>query len=308
MAIKNNKVILNESTGYANISKKEHNTPKTAFFINSVNKVFTGALVMKQVEQKKLKLNDKLSKFYPQVPHANQITIGQLLTMEAGLQGKDESSYGTPVFKNNQAGIKYDIKHNIVFNKKQYNQRFYSSGNYILLSGILEKVTHRSYESLVKETYIKKLGLSETEFYWDIPKNKRIKVAVPYTKNSQGYLVPHSVAVDKVHGDLGAGSLVMSNKDLYRAMSAILNGEIIKPSSIQTVYAPADPAKYNAGFYNFPDFHSSNGSGDGYTTYYRISNDTRDVLVVQSNYPVKDYFKVREICNDLMENLIKSPS
>ena len=54
---------------------------------------------MKQVEQKKLKLNDKLSKFYPQVPHANQITIGQLLTMEAGLQGKDESSYGTPVFK-----------------------------------------------------------------------------------------------------------------------------------------------------------------------------------------------------------------
>lgn len=263
---------------------------------------------MKQVEQKKLKLNDKLSKFYPQVPHANQITIGQLLTMEAGLQGKDESSYGTPVFKNNQAGIKYDIKHNIVFNKKQYNQRFYSSSNYILLSGILEKVTHHSYESLVKETYIKKLGLSETEFYWDIPKNKRIKVAVSYTKNSQGYLVPHSVAVDKVHGDLGAGSLVMSNKDLYRATSAILNGEIIKPSSIQTVYAPAAPAKYNAGFYNFPDFHSSNGSGDGYTTYYRISNDTRDVLVVQSNYPVKDYFKVREICNDLMENLIKSPS
>lgn len=263
---------------------------------------------MKQVEQKKLKLNDKLSKFYPQVPHANQITIGQLLTMEAGLQGKDESSYGTPVFKNNQAGIKYDIKHNIVFNKKQYNQRFYSSSNYILLSGILEKVTHHSYESLVKETYIKKLGLSETEFYWDIPKNKRIKVAVPYTKNSQGYLVQHSVAVDKVHGDLGAGSLVMSNKDLYRATSAILNGEIIKPSSIQTAYAPADPAKYNAGFYNFPDFHSSNGSGDGYTTYYRISNDTRDVLIVQSNYPVKDYFKVREICNDLMENLIKSPS
>ena len=98
----------------------------------------------------------------------------------------------------------------------------------------------------------------------------------------------------------------MSNSDLYRATSAILNGEIIKPSSIQTVYAPADPAKYNAGFYNFPDFHSSNGSGDGYTTYYRISNDTRDVLVVQSNYPVKDYFKVREICNDLMENLIKN--
>lgn len=40
----------------------------------------------------------------------------------------------------------------------------------------------------------------------------------------------------------------MSNSDLYRATSAILNGEIIKPSSIQTVYAPADPAKYNAGF------------------------------------------------------------
>lgn len=263
---------------------------------------------MKQVEQKKLKLNDKLSKFYPQVPHANQITIGQLLSMESGLQGRDESNYGTPVFKNNQAGIKYDIKHNVVFNQKQYNRYFYSSINYILLSGILEKVTHQSYESLVKDTYIKKLGLSETEFYWDISKNKRIKVAIPYTKNSQGYLVPHRMAVDKVHGDLGAGSLVMSNNDLYRAISAIFNGEIIKPSSIQTVYAPADPAKYNAGFHNFSDFHSANGSGDGYTTYYRISNDTRDVLVVQSNYPVKDYFKVRDIWNGLMGNLMKSPS
>lgn len=308
MAIKNNKVVLNESTGYANISKKVRNTPKTAFFINSVNKVFTGTLVLKQIERKKLSLNDKLSKFYPEVPHADQITIGQLLTMEAGLRGKNESSYGTPVFKNNQAGINYDIKHNVIFDKQHYNQRVYSSINYILLSGILEKVTHRSYERLVRDTYIKKLGLSATEFYWDIPKNKKIHVATSYTKNSQGYLVPHSISVDKVHGDLGAGSLVMSSKDLYRATSAILNGEIIKPSSVATAYAPADPAKYNAGFYNFPDFHSSNGSGDGYTTYYRISNDTRDALVVQSNYPVKDYFKVRQLCNALMEDLIKSDS
>lgn len=249
-----------------------------------------------------------MSKFYPNVPHANKITVGQLLTMEAGLRSKNESNYGTPVFKNNQAGINYDIQHNVVFDKKLYNQRFYSSINYILLSGILEKVTHHSYESLVKNTYIKKLGLSETEFYWDIPKNRRIKVATPYTKNTRGNLVPNSISVDRVHGDLGAGSLVMSSGDLYRATSAILNGEIIKSSLVAMAYVPADPAKYNAGFYNFSDFHSTNGSGDGYTTYYRISNDTRDVLLIQSNYPVKDYFKVRQLCNDLMESLIKSSS
>ena len=46
----------------------------------------------------------------------------------------------------------------------------YSSINYILLSGILEKVTHHSYENLIKNTYIKKLGLSNTVFYWDISK------------------------------------------------------------------------------------------------------------------------------------------
>ncbi|WP_279096788.1 serine hydrolase domain-containing protein [Lactobacillus taiwanensis] len=304
--MKNNKVVLNESTGYSNISKKIHNNSKTAFFINSVNKVFTGTLVLKQIENNKLSLNDKLSKFYPQVPHANQITISQLLTMEGGLRGKNESAYGTPVFNNNQAGIKYDIKHNIIFDKQHYNQRMYSSINYILLSGILEKVTHHSYENLIKNTYIKKLGLSNTVFYWDISKNRHIQVAIPYTKNTQGYLSPHFIPVDRVHGDLGAGSLVMSNDDLYRATSAILNGEIIKPASVQKAYAPSDPANYNAGFYNFPDFHSTNGSGDGYTTYCRISNDTRDALVVQSNYPVKDYYKIRQLCNDLMESLIKS--
>ena len=141
----------------------------------------------------------------------------------------------------------------------------------------LEKVTHRSYEGLVKDTYIKKLGLSETEFYWDIPKNKQIKVAIPYTKSSQGYLVPHFISADKVHGDLGAGCLVMSNKDLYRATSAILNGEIIKPSSVQKVYTPSDPAKYNAGFYNFPDFHSSN-------VLEMVTQHTIEFLMIQGMY------------------------
>lgn len=285
-----------------------HNTSKTAFFINSVNKVYTGVLVMKQIERKKLNFSDKLSKFYPKVPHANRITVEQLLTMTGGLRGKNEAIYGTPVFKSNQAGIKYDIKHSLVFDKKIYNKRFYSSINYILLSGILEKVTHRSYEKLVKDTYIKKLHLTNTEFYWDIPKNKKIKVATPYTKKSDGYLGPHFISPDRVHGDLGAGCLVMSNHDLNRSMSAILNGEIIKPESVKELFSSSADGHYSGGFYNFPDYHAANGAGDGYTTFYRASNNATDVLVIQSNYPIKDYFKTRQMCNDLMESLVKSVS
>ena len=68
------------------------------------------------------------------------------------------------------------------------------------------------------------------------------------------------------------------------------------------------PSKYNAGFYNFLIFIPQMVQAMGIQLTIVSQNDTRDVLVVQSNYPVKDYFKVREICNDLMENLIKSPS
>ena len=64
--------------------------------------------------------------------------------------------------------------------------------------------------------------------------------------------------------------------------------------------------KYNAGFIISLIFIPQMVQAMGIKLYYRISNDTRDVLVVQSNYPVKDYFKVREICNDPMENSIEN--
>ncbi|MEI6450705.1 MAG: serine hydrolase domain-containing protein, partial [Actinomycetes bacterium] len=53
--------------------------------IGSITKSFTATVVLQLVDEKKLALTDKLSKYEPWVPGAKGITIRQLLNMTSGL-------------------------------------------------------------------------------------------------------------------------------------------------------------------------------------------------------------------------------
>jgi CubicO group peptidase (beta-lactamase class C family) len=76
----NGTVLLNTGYGFKNAEAGEMNTANTIYQIGSVTKQFTAAVILKLVEQKKLKLTDKLSKFYPAFAKGDSITIHQLLS------------------------------------------------------------------------------------------------------------------------------------------------------------------------------------------------------------------------------------
>ncbi|MEJ1319195.1 serine hydrolase [Latilactobacillus sakei] len=83
LIVRHNHVIYQGGRGYAN--SEQFTTPKTTYQIGSVQKSLTAALVMKAVENGQLKLTDHLSRFYPQIPKANQITLQMMLDMRSGL-------------------------------------------------------------------------------------------------------------------------------------------------------------------------------------------------------------------------------
>ena len=80
----NGKTVYSNAFGYADVENKVKNTPETKFRIGSISKTFTSALVMKAVEENKLKLDDKLSKYYPQIKNADKITLEHLLNHRSG--------------------------------------------------------------------------------------------------------------------------------------------------------------------------------------------------------------------------------
>lgn len=83
---KNGKIVFEKAYGYQYIQNEIENTPNTIFQVGSMTKQFTAAVVLKLAEQHKLSIDDKISKYFPNLKRGDEITIKNLLTHSSGLR------------------------------------------------------------------------------------------------------------------------------------------------------------------------------------------------------------------------------
>lgn len=300
LVVKNHHPWLNYATA---------NKADTSYLINSVQKSMTATLVMRQVQKGKLKLSTKLSKFYPEIPGSDQVRVENLLNMTSGLNLKKGQQLGTTVYTSDEDNIKSDIQ-KTVFDPKMLGKWHYTSVNYVYLCGILSKITNKSYEDLFRSTYIKGLKLRHTEFLWqNIVALKASGWVQSYHQRKDGryYPVKHANAVKDAHDELGAGSIVMSNPDLAKTVTAILSGNLLDKQSRVALFKGQAPSYYNGGFYNVAHYKKANGAGQGYFTFLRTTDDAKDIIVIQTNRTGQHQFgslkhKIDEIMDMLISN------
>ncbi|MCX8530903.1 serine hydrolase domain-containing protein [Chryseobacterium luquanense] len=83
---KNNKIIYNASFGFTDATKTVKLTPDHRFNIGSITKEFSAVALLQMQEKGKLKLDDNVSKFIPELPKwANEVRIKDLLQYTSGL-------------------------------------------------------------------------------------------------------------------------------------------------------------------------------------------------------------------------------
>jgi CubicO group peptidase (beta-lactamase class C family) len=87
---RNNQILLIKGYGCSEYIYQERNTSQTIYRIGSVTKPFTAAIILKLYERKQLDLNSKISQYYPDYPHGNQITIKHLLSNTSGIDDYTE--------------------------------------------------------------------------------------------------------------------------------------------------------------------------------------------------------------------------
>src|SRR5437763_9412286 len=78
-------IILRKAYGMANYELLVPNSPETRFHIASLSKPFTAAAILQLQEQGRLTLTDHLSRFLPDFPNADKITLDHLLTHTSGI-------------------------------------------------------------------------------------------------------------------------------------------------------------------------------------------------------------------------------
>ena len=153
--------------GLADVKTGRKVRPDTPFAIASVTKTFTSALVLRYVDQGKIRLDDRLSKWLPDWPNARKITIRMLLNHTSGIPD---------YFKNVKLDVALNKNKKRVWTMEQVLASYarpgvvfapgkgwsYSNSNYALLGLVAEKVGGASWEVLARRELIDPLGLDST--------------------------------------------------------------------------------------------------------------------------------------------------
>ncbi|MEO8514104.1 MAG: serine hydrolase, partial [Ignavibacteria bacterium] len=164
---KDGNILYEKQFGYADWEKKTPVTTETLFRIGSLNKMFTHGMIQQLENEGKLGLSDPLSKYLELYPKetGDKITIQMLLEMKAGLG----DYLNDPAYMQNIRNVKTVndylaiIKNEPLLFEPGTGQQYSNSG-YVVLGGIIEKVTGKSYADNLKERFIEPLGMTNTHY------------------------------------------------------------------------------------------------------------------------------------------------
>ncbi len=156
--------------GYADLKKRVPLTTADHFRIGSNTKTFVVSVLLQLVHEKKLGLDDPLSRFSlgVAIPHAKNITVRELCDMRSGLY----EAYDTPQFAelNWKVPNDYSPRRLIGWTVKQKpyfapNKGYrYSNTNYLLLGLIIEGLTHDTVGNQIRKRLLEPFGLTQTSF------------------------------------------------------------------------------------------------------------------------------------------------
>jgi len=139
------------------------------FRIASNTKTFTGTVLLQLVDEGKLALNDKLSKYYQQYPKADSITIEMLCNMTSGIFSyTDDETWEIDVLNNPTILWTPQELINVAFSNDFYFSPgkgwHYSNTNTIILGMLIEKLTGNSLQQEIENRIINPLQLGNSGF------------------------------------------------------------------------------------------------------------------------------------------------
>lgn len=284
-------VLYTRAIGYSRIdgTEKKPLTAANRFRIGSITKMFTATMILQFVEEGKLKLIDPLDRFFPQVPNAGKITIVQILGHRSGIpnvkrdQNSRENVHTTPITKDEVLAL--IAKATPDFEPGTRNS--YSNSGYFILGLILEKISGKSYEEVLREKITSKIGLSDTYTATgniDVNKNEALTYYNLGGDWKQGGETHPSVF-------FGAGHIISTSNDLARFIQALFDGKIVSKESVELMKTMQNDEGLGMMPFTFAGkaFYGHTGGGDNYGAWLSYEPEEKLAVAYTTNakvYPV----------------------
>ncbi len=203
------------ASGTTTIGEQKVPTVDTHFRIGSVTKTMTAAATVLLAQNGKLRLEDPVSTYLPQVPNGANITVAQLLEMRSGLY----NSTGSDTIINSlddtptrawtpQELLDIGLAHPPNFAPGAEYE--YNNTNYVILGLIVEQLEKKPLATVFEDRLFKPLGMTNTM----LPPAASSTIPAPF---SHGYLY-------------GSSSSVMADSRAYTpAMEAAAKAGTLRP-------------------------------------------------------------------------------
>ena len=287
------RVIFKKGYGLANREWKIPNAPNVKFRLGSITKQFTSMLVMQQVAKGSIKLDGHLADYLPYYRQdtGSTITISQLLKHTSGIPSyTDDPKFFSDVSRNDYAVedfVKRFCSGDLQF---EPGTKFrYDNSGYFILGAILEHVSGKSYEALLKEDILVPLGMKDSGYdhYADV---------LPL--RAAGYQQELAGVVNAPYLDMSlpyaAGSLYSTVEDLYKWDQALYADKLLPGDLKQKLFTP-NLENYGFGWFIRPiptgepgggQIMISHGGGiNGFNTLEQRLIRDHDLIVIFNNTP-----------------------
>ena len=215
-------------------------TPTTRFAIASSTKPFTATLILGLVQRGKLSLKTRLARFYPHLPKAKTITIRMLLDHTSGLNDYFDDAHVNQVIANHpdhhwrRSELLKAVKRTLFKPGTKYS---YSNSNYVVLGGIVEKITHRGIERVFRTRIADPLGLASSTFAYH-PEQSDL-FAHPYLRSGSGLqdqFAPGIGVPSDFWGPVWSdGGLASTSEDLARFGDGLFEGRLLNARTLRTM-------------------------------------------------------------------------
>ena len=254
----------------------------TTFEAGSITKQMTAAAVMQLEQKKKLAVDDKISKYFPDFEAGDKITIEMLLNMRSGLTDHINSAdefFPKNIYchiEKNQLACK-PVDENLVLTylndapllAEPDSTYFYCNTNYYLLACIIEQVSGISYYDYMQKNIFERCGMSHTNLEFQHTETKG------YDYKNRYYSIPAALS-------LGCGDVNSSATDLFKWNVLFTGGKIVNKKTFKRMI---DSESYGYGVYCHEGsiFHA--GVTNVFNSYDGYYFDGKISVIVLSNCP-----------------------
>ena len=264
--------------------------------IGSNTKTFVAVVILQLVQEGKITLDEPIETYLPGLLKgegidATKITVRQLLQHTSGLPEYTDTVPGeTDIFQIRDNYYSTRDLLDVALSKpaafEPGSQFKYTNTNYIVLSLLAEKVTHRPLAEQITQRITEPLGLTHT--YYPGPGEEDIRGTHPhgYHRNSQGELEDITRKDPSEAG--GAGAMISTPSELGTFIQATFNGTLLTQDSIAEMKKTVDTGRPNRG-YGLGIFSMSlscggeawghTGGFPGYTTQNMVGPDGTSVTI-----------------------------